>query len=250
MENKLEKVKTGAAALLLLGTGAAGGDLYLQNRAYITESLKETSLAAVQVRQAAEQVNLAASEQRAFLKRQQDLFEDPKTQRSIGLALRTGDDLNLTVKKLNHTLDVFNDKTLAQVNDQVLPNISQLVLSSDQMVRTTAMVIAGNGNALKVMTEETTLTIAQVRRLLSDPKLPDLIADSDTLLQEAHLTAAEVRKAIPDLLAELQKIEENVGRGTGETADFIASFNKPDSKKSKIAKFLLSLVLSNARSLR
>lgn len=225
-------------------------DFYFRNRVSLITTLTETSKAAVEVRKASTEVSLAAVEQRAFLKRQQDLFEAPQTQRSIGLALRTGDDLNRTVKKLNRTLDLFNDRTLLTINDRILPNAADLLASGDSMIRTTALVVQADGNALRLLAEEGTLTVRQLGTLLSSPSVVAFLAESAEAAKEAKLTAKEVREAIPELLVELHKIEQEVARGAGELATYIAGFNAPSSKTGKVLRFILGVLLSNARSLR
>jgi len=162
-----------------------------------------------------------------------------------GVARDTRDSLRIITAEVKPTLRSA-DRLIARAADETLPKLNRSIDSSDRLINSAVRLT----DAGELAIGETKLTIAQVRALLSDPNIVELLAESAQTAKEVHLTAAEVRQAIPELLAELNKIEANVARGTGETADFIAGFNKPEGKTSKVAKFILSALLGNIRSLR
>lgn len=161
-----------------------------------------------------------------------------------------------TVAASTRAIDNFSKKSgpafetanriLLQVESDTLPKLNRSIDSSDRLINSAVRLT----DAGELTMGEATLTIAQVRQLLSDPNIVELLAESAATVKEVHLTAAEVRAAVPEILVELTKIEANVARGTGETADFIAGFNKPEGKTSKVARFIISVLLGNLRSLR
>ena len=109
-----------------------------------------------------ERFNAATDAWGAFSQEQLALFRNPKTQQSIGLFLRSGDDLNRAVKRFNGLLDDVRDTVKA--TNANLNGPAGVMLAARTFIGKTDLQV--NGGALPALTrvlDETTGAVVDLR---------------------------------------------------------------------------------------
>lgn len=219
---------TGILIIVLIWVSVEGA-LFL--RALRTDTHRILS----QVEATTQTVSRSAEALRQTAERQQAQFDDPRTQRSLGLLLRTGDDLNRTVKKINTTLDLLNRQTIPAFNQTLELTNATIIQCSD---------------GVTLVLSDADAAVRELRAVLANPDLARSLAGlADTaesaaqVAKEVDATSAEIRHAIPELLAEIQAVAHNSTRTTNEIAVFLERLNKPESKKAKLFRWILQSLL-------
>lgn len=168
---------------------------------------------------------------------------DPKTQRSLGLLLRTGDDLSRTVMKVNSALDKTN-QALATVNTETLPRVNQTLDGANALILKCS-------DGVTLVLSDTDETIKQIRQLLQSPEIKQALqgfADTAThtsgIAQNVEFTSGDLRSALPALLEQIKTIQANVADSSQAVAQLLGRLNRPVSKKERVFQFLLRLLIA------
>lgn len=193
-------------------------------------------------------------EQRAFLKQQQSLWNNPKTQESIGLILRQGNEFakfmdhsqgaaketKLLVADLRSTLKETSG-LINEVKEITVPNINTLVKEA-----TSTLATIKNGS--KETLEASTATIKQLENLLKNQNVMDALANIasttgniDKASALIALSVEDVQQGLPVLVAALQNIAQNAAATTNEIKLFAGQFNKPTPAYIKILRYIVAV---------
>lgn len=193
------------------------------------------------VETAANQAKLTAVRVREVADLQAHLIGQPGAVRSVGLLLRSGDNLYRSTVKLEKLLD--NLTLIAdQVNTQTLPRIHVMLDTGTQTIRITVNELMQLRTDLHDTLFEINLTVIAAKAILSDPSFGEILKRSGSLLANANLTVEEANQSLPELLKLLTEIESNIARGTSEVASLVAQFNQPVTKKQKVFRALLQIL--------
>lgn len=194
-------------------------------------------------------------EQRAFLKQQQALWNNPKTQESIGLILRQGNefakfmdhsqgaakeiklltkDLQLTVREANSLMKTVRDDTLAGINALIKEATANIKRLGD----------AGEGSL-----KASTATINQLENLLKNQNVLDVLANIASTTNNIDKTSAliaisagDINEGLPAIIKTFQEISRNIASTTLEIKTFAGAFNKPTPAYVKILRYLVAVL--------
>lgn len=179
---------------------------------------------------------------------QAEQLTDPRTQRSIGLLLRVGDDLSRTVMKVNNALDKTN-QALQTVNTETLPRVNQCLDGSRAL-------ILKCDDGITLILSDTDATIKEIRALLAKPEVNQFLNSVASIAQRAdgvaeniHVSSSEVRNALPALVESLKMVAANTDTTTAEVAKFLKRLNTPLSKKEKAMAVLLRVIAATGPSI-
>lgn len=202
----------------------------------------------------AKQTQLLITEQRIFLKQQQDLWNNPKTQESIGLILRQGNEFaklmdglqgaaketKPLIKELQGTAREVNS-LVKDVREKTLVDLSSLI---QEATKTLELIASKSGNTLDASTE----AINELKKLLQDKNVLETLANIknitgniDKTSASVALSAEDIQQGLPALVKTFQEIAQNISATTGEIKTFSTQFNKPTPAYVKILRFLVAV---------
>lgn len=176
--------------------------------------------------------------------------------RYYGLLARQADDLARITDNVLISTRILNREVLPEavgilrdVRGTTLPEVNLVVAD---IRRATVK----NLDELQTIFPELRATVADIRRLVADPSVRRLLESAAETTENAagitaslDVSAADVRKALPEILDALQVVAANttamtanVDKGTAEMAAFLARINKPLSRKEKFLAVLLRII--------
>ena len=178
-------------------------------------------------------------------KAQKELLTNEKTQRAIGLFLRSGDDLNRTVKKVNIALD--------QINYDTIPKFNNTLDSTDNIINTSNKIIIKLADKTELILDDTDQAVRELNSLLADPNIRRAIegvalaasATGHTAIA-VEVTAEEVKAAIPELVNNIKSVGNNADLSSKEVLQFLTGLNKPLTRKQKLFKFILEAFVKSS----
>jgi methyl-accepting chemotaxis protein len=199
-------------------------------------------------RTAANAVSRAAVAWQLTADRQRQQVEDPQVQRSIGLLLRTGDDLARAIKKFNLTLDTVNRVTLPELNETVVSFRGLVLECKDGIVAFRKGVIEELVRLVQLPEIQTAIA-----SLSKSTESIGIIAKNGAVISgRVDATIKQVEDWVPQLIAELRQIAANavettanVGVVSGEAAGILKKINQPLSKKEKFFSVLLKILAAS-----
>lgn len=189
------------------------------------------------------------------MKQQQDLWNDPKTQESIGLFLRQGNEFakfmdssqgaakeaKTLIKGLQETTRETN-ALLATVRQTTIVDLSSLLTEATTTLKTLS---EKSGATIEASTE----TINQLNTLLKRPEILETLANIqkitgniDKTSATIALSAQDVKEGLPALIAALQGIANNIQGTTAEIKTFAGEVNKPVPSYVKILRYLVAVL--------
>lgn len=229
-------VVAGAATFALVRIGLAAAAL----ERTVNASQPALTATLANVESSSRAVAASAAALQASAEQQHEILSRREVQRSIMLAAQSGDDLARGVKKFNHLLDLVNGETM--------PRVNETIDSSRETIDSTNVAVSTLSARGAAVADNLDGAVAELRARLADPAIARLLAglaetseQSAAMLRELQVTDAEVRAAIPELLANFNRLTSESGRLSKESADFIAGLNKPTTKKQKLFRILLQV---------
>lgn len=173
---------------------------------------------------------------------QANLLTNKKTQESIGALLRSSEDLVKLIDNVNDVARTIKQETMPNTNEAIkagaktLQSVDNLAVTADKNLDKLSGIAGKDLDALHQL-----LTDEKLKQLVSN--LTDTSASVKETVIHVEATSEEINKAIPELLAELKKITNNIDDGTGEVATFLQGLNKPQTKKQKLFKYLIQAAI-------
>jgi methyl-accepting chemotaxis protein len=209
----------------------------------------------VSLNSSANQTQLLISEQRAFLKQQQDLWNNPKTQESIGLLLRQGNEFakfmdssqgaaregKILIKDLQGTAKEVNS-LVKDLREKTLVDISSLI---SEATKTLEVLASKSGKTLDGSTE----AIKALKELLQNKNVLDALANVksitgniDKTSASVALSAEDLQEGLPALVKTFQEIARNISETTQEIKTFSTQFNKPTPAYVKVLRYIVAVL--------
>ena len=238
---KLQKI----FILIFIGTLIWGGtELSLLLRLY-----RQQSTSVLQdIQSASKSISISAQSFQQVSESQRKLLESDSTQRSIGLLLRTGDDLNRTVKKLNVAIDGFNE-SLRLVNSETLPKINTTIDNTNTLIFQCS-------DGIRIIINSSDSTIQELKFLLQSEQvkaalqgMADTSINTALLTKELEITSVEFRELIKEFLTALKIVADNSGQATAEVTMLLQRINKPLTKKEKALNILVRVLTAAGPSI-
>lgn len=176
---------------------------------------------------------------------QADMLLDKKTATKIGVLVRKADNLARAIDHIESITAKVDKDTLPATNKAI--NSTTLVLySANNLLNTTNKQIDGLGDKAQEDLEALRQVLADenLKRLLGN--LADTSASVKQTAEHIEATSQELRQALPELIAELKSISKHTDDSTGEIATFLATLNKPQTKKQKLFRYLIQAAITAA----
>lgn len=194
-------------------------------------------------------------EQRVFLKQQQTLWNNPKTQESIGLILRQGNEFakfmdhsqgaaketKLLITDLRGTIKE-TDGLIKEIKNTSLPNINDFIKEASS---TLTIIKSGSKETL----EASTATIKQMEELLKNQNVLDALANIAATTGNINKTSAlialsaeDIHEGLPVLIKALQDVAANAAATAMEIKTFATQFNKPTPAYIKILRYVVAVL--------
>ncbi len=243
--------------LIFLSWCVYKGSLFLESAQGAADSAKELAQSAkVLVDEAKPKVNSTLDSVQTSADQQKKLLERPEVQRSIALFAQSGDDWARLPKNLNIMIHEIRQETLPGAN-ATLDSSKSLLDQGTKTLQSADTVLLTTNTKLEKLTDIAEQDLDDIHKLLSDPNIKTLLANfvnaSESvkeIAKDLELSSEEIKQNLPQLLDELKSILENIDKSTQETSVFIASLNKPLTKKQKLLKALIQVAIIAAPNLR
>jgi hypothetical protein len=162
------------------------------------------------------QAQIATTQWAGYSKQLNDLLASPKTQESIGLFLRSGDDLNRSIKRFNVTLDLLNTaikNTDKNVNENFIPAATSTLNRVESAVD-------------QVLIQEGTSTARALTTTIrvTNDQLQIIGKSFDKTLNNLNISVLEFNKIVGD--PNIKKSIENTVKTTEATLQTINNIEK------------------------
>lgn len=175
-------------------------------------------------------------EQRRFINQQETLWNSKDTQLSIGLGLRSLQQLNRASIELRNLIRNTNS-TVTDFNDKISPNIASATANIDKLIIATTSDL----DALKPVLDHLQLTTQEVNKILTSPELKLFLTRIVDVPDNLNRVAATLNVSVVELKESTVKLLTELTRLGKESADLVHGINKPVSRKEKVLRALIYL---------
>jgi uncharacterized protein YukE len=220
-------------------------DFAVINSKKITQTISNVETSSKALEQSAKAVQQVSEAQNKIL-------TDSKTQENIAVLLRQADDLARLVKNANIALN--------QVNREVLPSANRALDASTNTINQAGATLRQTETTIRVLTakgeiilDSSNASIRALEAILAQPNLKVIIdnlaatsGESIETVKQLNISAEEINKALPELVAKVKAIGDNTDLSGKEITTFLNSLNKPLSKKQKAFRFILETVIKSS----
>lgn len=200
----------------------------------VSTTLDGLNASVVEVKASMEALRRSSEATEGFARLQFDKLNDPKTQESIGIGLRSLRELGPIANNL---------RTITSEAKPIPGAILGLLADCRHAI------IQTNDNTQLVL-QSTDLAVRDIHRILSNPayeealsKLPPLLDNIGVTITHVDASQAEVLSALTDLLIGLKSTVAEGENSVAEVTRLLQRINQPLSKKEKLINILLRVIL-------
>lgn len=202
------------------------------------------------------QVKLLSIQSRAFSEDQAKKFNDPKTQESIGLWLRTGNEAAKTadnIVKLTRSADalITNANGLVErVREETVPRVNRTADEASEGILRSTKGVAEVSRASVGMIDAGTKAIDTATFVLADPKIDSILEHVDNTMTNLDSLSQMAAMNAPAFFANVNDFTYHTAGVAEEMHKFGQGVNKKHSFLSKLASIGLTAALGNIRSIK